>query len=96
MELQLGGRLTREHRRLVSQTLYITNEDWMTGEVLGPVIATGSQSLPDFDLTRFTPNVGMNWRPVKGVMLYAKLFHGLQSRRFQWGWCTAECLSAAQ
>ena len=81
-ELQLGGRLTREHRRLVSQTLYITNEDWMTGEVLGPVIAIGSQSLPDFDTTRFNPYVGMNWRPVKGVMLYASYSTGFKAGGF--------------
>jgi iron complex outermembrane recepter protein len=80
--LQLGGRLTHEHRRLVRQSLYITQEDWKTGNILGPVIATGSQSLPDFDTTQFNPNVGVNWRPGRNVLFYVSYSTGFKAGGF--------------
>ena len=81
-ELQLGGRLTREHRRLVNQNIYVTDEDWMTGHILSPLLASGSQSLPNFNTTQFTPNAGVNWRPGRNVMLYASYSTGFKAGGF--------------
>jgi iron complex outermembrane receptor protein len=77
-----GGRLTREHRKLVNQNLHITEEDWRTGNILSPLIATGSQSLPNFDTNQFNPNVGVNWRPGKKVLLYVSYSTGFKAGGF--------------
>jgi iron complex outermembrane receptor protein len=81
-ELELGGRLTREHRRLVSQKTYMTSEDWTSGRVLSPLVAFGSQSLPDFNTTQFTPKAGVNWRSRSGVMLYGSYSTGFKAGGF--------------
>jgi iron complex outermembrane recepter protein len=81
-EIQLGGRLTSEHRELLEQNLYMTNEDWMTARILGPIVPTGSQSLPAFNTTQFNPNVGASWRPNEAAMLYVNWSTGFKAGGF--------------
>ncbi len=81
-ELLAGARYTKEKKTLNKNIFYITtvDGDFRPGANLVeiPAANTGAEVKP----TAFSPKVGINWRPVDGVMAYFSFSKGFKSGGF--------------
>jgi len=83
-ELLLGARYTDERKTLDKNNFYLTTVDSNFAPNPGPPLLVspasnvGAQVKPE----AFTPKVGLNWRPVDGLMAYASYTKGFKSGGF--------------
>jgi iron complex outermembrane receptor protein len=82
-ELLAGARYTVEEKKLKYNHWYVATVDLATTHVNSRNLISFGEAPPDkFKEKEFTPKIGVNWRPIDDVMLYASFSKGFKSGGF--------------
>ena len=81
-ELLAGARYTVEEKKLKYNHWYVTTANAVTTMINGQNTPGGDASPDKFKEKEFTPKVGVNWKPIDDVMLYASFSKGFKSGGF--------------
>ncbi|HKT73505.1 MAG TPA: TonB-dependent receptor [Steroidobacteraceae bacterium] len=82
-EVLFGARYSVQHKELKGNQFFITTTTTPLGwDPARPYLFTADAPRAEFNSSTLAPKVGITWRPLKGVMLYATYSKGYKSGGF--------------